>query len=219
MAIEMLLQRLTTAGVQGVGEFERKLVSNAREQKVVEDILAEGTAALMFAAAGFRVQMRDRPDLALCADGQEIGAEVMHFRHKAQDAVDELRMRAADECLVEYGDTVPLEGKAAWEQVVAVALKKARRLEPDRPHLLVIQSSSNNCVDDFAVQLAVNMLNGASFRATHPEISRLNALVLMARDFHLNLRRSVYFFDLHAPVIELLPEVREAVAPIRSWTN
>ena len=111
---------LETLGVQGVPKYKQRLMDNS-ESTNFEDFLLEGRAALMFRKAGFGVTLREAPDLALEFNGEQLYAEVKHFRLKEQDLIDNAKMSELGDILVPYGDTVLMEGKPAWEQVYNVA--------------------------------------------------------------------------------------------------
>ena len=215
--IGAIVNRLRSASVQRVDVFEKKLIQNAGASTVIRDLLAEGAAALMFAAAGFQVEMSDRPDLVLECFGQSIGAEVKHFRLKQQDENDEVLLAGPGDYLVKYGDTIPLEGKTAWDQVIEVAVNKAVKLKRNDPNLLVILSSSTNCIDDLVLMTAADVLNEEPARRACPELSRLNGLLLLSPEFNLASQRDVHFFDLSLSNVALLPEVRAAIEGIREW--
>lgn len=213
--IEKATSLLQSAGVHAVEVFRRKLAANARESMVTLDLLAEGEAALAFARAGFRVRMDERPDLVLQHSGQELGAEVKHFRMKDQDRIDEEQLANGGEFLVEYGNTVPLEGKTAWDQIVGVAVAKARKLACGRPNLLVIVSDSPGCIDDLAVMTAASILNDVSTRRAHPELSIWNGLMLISREYSARDMKSAHFFELTPAAVDLGPAVRTAVERVQ----
>jgi hypothetical protein len=136
-----LLAALDAAGVDDVGLFHLKLRSNALVSTNVEDLLAEGYAALALASNGFRVRLSDSPDLAIEGGSQFFYGEVKHFRRKPQDDIDDRAFRQAEGELVPYGDTLDTEEFSAIEQVLNVARKKGRHrrtatvaLPNDAPH-------------------------------------------------------------------------------------
>ncbi len=104
---------LEKEGVQGVPEYKRRLMDNSESTKF-KDFLLEGKAALMYRKAGFGVTLREAPDLALEFNGEQLCAEVKHFRLKTQDLDDNDKMNEPGDTLILYGDTVPMEGKPAW---------------------------------------------------------------------------------------------------------
>lgn len=214
-----ILKRLHEAGVMNVGQFALKLEENAINPSVVRDLRSEGYAALMFASAGFYVEMGDSPDLILSNAGDSLGVEVKHFRLKRQDELDDARLRAAKGFLVEYGDTVPSEGKAAWDQVVDVTESKARQYRPDMPNILVIESSSVHAVDDWVLRTAANILNEQRSAALGMGTANLNGLFLMCSDFNISARRNVYFFELYKGRHSLSSGTRQALQNIHVWSR
>jgi hypothetical protein len=54
---------LKRAGVNGIPIYRQRLIANYTSDKF-QDFLPEGRAALMFRQAGFRVTLREAPDLA-----------------------------------------------------------------------------------------------------------------------------------------------------------
>lgn len=214
-----LATQLRVAGVKGVDTFVLKLVQNSGVATVARDIRSEGLAAWMFAAAGFSVEMSDSPDLLLSLDGCCLGAEVKHFRLKGQDQIDDARLRAAPATgfLVEYGDTMSSEGKAAWDQVVSVADAKAHQYRSDTPNILVIHSSSSHCIGDGEVRTAANILNERIVPGGAPPLLALNGLLLMSPEYNVAARRSVYFFELFHVRQKVASGVVEALRSIRKW--
>ena len=77
----------------------------------------------MYRKAGFAVTLREAPDLALEFNGGQLWAEVKHFRLKPQDLIDNAKMSELGDLLEPYGDTFPLEGKYACEEVYDVAIR------------------------------------------------------------------------------------------------
>lgn len=110
---EEYLTVLETLNPGGLAAYARKLRLNAGSPARLYDLLAEGRAALTFLRNGWRVEMRDSPDLMLERDGDVVYAEVKHFYRKLQDELDEQAMDAAtdDDLLVPVGATVDLEGR------------------------------------------------------------------------------------------------------------
>src|SRR4051812_34306925 len=157
---DVVRRRLLAAGIRGVDEFHSRLASNAQTD-VYRDLLAEAAAAMTLRMAGLDVEMRDRPDLALVLAGQSSYAEVKHFRRKPQDDADDRRMAAYGGRLVTYGDTTASEGKAAVEQVLAVVQKKLSQLREGAPNLMIFQSSSPNCIEDYEVSDVMPIIDDA----------------------------------------------------------
>src|SRR2546422_191951 len=178
MDFESYADRLTAADVRNVEFYRRKLVCNSGTPTVLRDLLSEASAALMFRNADFLVEMGDSPDLTLRAFGEIVCAEVKHFRRKQQDDVDGTRLAKADECLVQYGDTVQSEGSAAWDQVAAVVQRKAAQYRPGVPNILVLDSSSPHGVDDAIMPTAINIIDEIVEHGGDPGLAKLNGVVL-----------------------------------------
>jgi hypothetical protein len=126
---------LEKAHVKGIPEYIKRLRANANSADF-EDFYLEGRAAIMLSKADFDVTMRDSPDLALKFNNEQFYAEVKHFRLKKQDKIDAAKMSEPGDLLVPYGDTVPLEGKHACEQVYDVAKKKIGQYKEYAPNIL-----------------------------------------------------------------------------------
>ncbi len=213
-----LVDRLVEAGVRNAESYRRKLSDNSGEPTVFRDLVSERVAALMFSMAGFVVEMGESPDLTLTGFGQSLSAEVKHFRYKQQDAMDNVKLREYSDYLIEFGNTVPTEGKTAWEQVAAVAQRKVRQYRAGTPNLLVLESSSPHCVDDVVVRTARNILDEETEVGTNPHLSRLNGIVFLSSEFNVSTRRNAYFFETSYPRCALLASVRDALKGIRRWS-
>lgn len=114
-----------------------------------KDLLFEAFAALMFSHNGFKVIMRDKPDLRIELDDEAVYAEVKHFREKKQDRTDARTMQRSED-LVPIGILTPTEGCEAWEQIAKVAIRKADQYKEDAPNILVIATDSSKLVDTLA---------------------------------------------------------------------
>jgi len=80
----------------------------------------------MFLRNGWKVTLRESPDLQLGLQGDVIYAEVKRFCEKKQDRLnDRAMLDAPDDLLVPLDDPTQTEGRTAWEQIVDVAIKKA----------------------------------------------------------------------------------------------
>jgi len=172
---------LEKAGVRGVPEYKQRLIANSASANF-EDFRLEGRAALMFRQAGFGVTLREAPDLALEFNGEQLYAEVKHFRLKEQDLIDDAEMSEPGNILVPYGDTVPLEGNPAWEQVYNVAKSKISQYKENAPNILVVESSSPNCIDDLVIRTAVDMINKDVHSGKCRGLGRLNGILFVSLD-------------------------------------
>jgi len=215
--IDGLCCQLESAGVTGVGGFRTKLVDNRGCGVVLESLVFEASTALMFRSAGCGVEMRDSPDLEVTLGAHRFFAEVKHFRRKAQDDIDDERLAEATDLLVPYGDTVPTEGSAAWDQIVAVACKKVAQYRPDAPNVLVINSSSANCIDDVIVPTAICNIDLLCRREPGHGLRKLNGILLVGKVVTFNRGcRSVHFFECSACGASLPNEVRAMLNGIES---
>ncbi len=196
---------LEILGVQGVPEYKQRLIDNS-EGTNFEDFLLEGRAALMLRKAGFGVTLREAPDLALEFNGEQLYAEVKHFRLKEQDLIDNTKMSEPGDILVRYGDTVPMEGKPAWEQVFNVAESKTSQYKENTPNILVIESSSD-CIDDLIIPAAINIVNEAVCSGRCLGLGRLNGILLVSDSVNISQRRNVFFYYTAKPDVPLTPEV------------
>src|SRR4030042_1464672 len=168
-----------------------------------KDFLLEGRAALMLRQAGFGVTLREAPDLALEFNSEQLYAEVKHFRLKKQDLIDNAKMSEPGNILVAYGDTVPLEGKPAWEQVYNVAKSKISQYKLHAPNILVIESSSPNCIDDLVIPTAVDVINKDVYSGKCPGLGKLNGILLVSDWFNISHKRMVFFYPTGKPDVSL----------------
>lgn len=175
---------LEKAGVQGVPEYKQRLIANSASDNF-KDFLLEGKAALMLRQAGFHVTLREAPDLALEFNNEQLYAEVKHFR------------------LVPYGDTVPLEGKPAWEQVYNVAKSKIRQYKLHTSNILVIENNSDR-IDDLVIPTAVNMINKDVYSGKCSGLVRLNGILFVSLDwYNISQKRMVFFYPTGKPDVPL----------------
>ena len=193
---------LEKAGVQGVPEYKQRLMANSASDNF-KDFLLEGRAALMLRQAGFGVTLREAPDLALEFNSEQLYAEVKHFRLKKQDLIDNAKMSEPGNILVAYGDTVPLEGKPAWEQVYNVAKSKISQYKLHAPNILVIESSSPNCIDDLVIPTAVDVINKDVYSGKCPGLGKLNGILLVSDWFNISHKRMVFFYPTGKPDVSL----------------
>ena len=206
---------LEKAHVQGIPEYIKNLRAISDS---LEDFRLEGKAALMFARAGCSVTIRKRaesPDLALSFNNEQFYAEVKHFRMKEQDRIDAAKMSEPGDKLELYGDTVPLEGKPAWEQVYDVAKKKIKQYKEYAPNILVIESSSAS-IEDTEIPDAINMIDEDVRSSKRLGIAKLNG-ILLAMDWN-NISqqwRNVHFFHTSNPAVPLSRELSGLLDEIR----
>jgi len=142
--IDQLIVKLRCQGAAGVEQYEQKLKENAKNIAVLDDLLFEGRAALLFLSNGFKVTLRDSPDLKIELCNEVVYVEVKHFREKKQDQIDEEAMSETNGLLVPINDTTATEGSAVWEQIAKVAIDKADQYIVNTPNILIIESSSGS---------------------------------------------------------------------------
>jgi hypothetical protein len=63
--IDEWIAQLTAGGVAGVDQYKQKLRPNADNPSGLADLLFEARAALMFRNNGWRVTLRESPDLQI----------------------------------------------------------------------------------------------------------------------------------------------------------
>ncbi len=197
---------LENARVKGIPEYIIKLQDNSNS-KNFEDFHLEGKAALMFSKAGFCVTLRESPDLALRFNNEQFYAEVKHFREKGQDGIDAAKMSGPGDELVPYGDTMPLEGKCAWQQVYDVAKDKIEKYKEHAPYILVIESSSTS-IEDTEIDTAINKINEDVRSGKCHEFAKLNGILLITVDwFNITQRRKVFFRRTSNPAVSISREL------------
>ena len=206
--------RLEKAHVKGVPEYIEKLRANANSANF-EDFHLEGEAAIMFSKAGLDMTMRDSPDLAVRFNNEQFYAEVKHFREKEQDRIDAAKMSESDDYLVPYGDTFPLEGKHAWEQVYNVAKDKIAQYKEHAPNILVIESSSD-CIDDTIMRDAIDMINEDVRSGKCEGFAKLNGILLTSGWHNISQQwRNTYFFATSNPAVSLSQQLSALLDEIR----
>jgi len=215
-SVEEIRQLLEMEQIKGIAGYCKKLEPNIKTSSVYRDLLSEAYAALMFARTGFAVTMRESPDLMLDYSGNEIGAEVKRFQRKVQDEIDDLKMHVGDD-FVDYGDTVATEGKKAHRQVIDVATKKTSQLVDGIPNIVVIESSSPNCIEDTEVSFAASELSANNSRGFSGDIGRLNGIALMSLEYNLSQKRNVYFSEIRPATAMLTDQLRLSFDAITEW--
>ena len=200
---------LEEAHVEGIPEYIKKLQDNSNNCENFQDVLLEGRAALMFSQAGFDVTLRETPDLALRLNKEKLYAEVKHFREKEQDRKDAAKMSGLgdEDELVPYGDTVPLEGKCAWQQVYDVAKKKITQYTEHAPNILVIESSSTS-IEYTEIDAAIGKINEDVRSGKCQGFAKLNGILLTSDWNNISQQwRNVFFYCTSNPAVSLGREV------------
>jgi hypothetical protein len=222
--IDRLIALLREEGIEGLADYEQRLVNNAGDANVFCDLVHESSAALMFSRHGFKVTIREKPDLRVELDDELFYAEVKHFREKEKDRIDEKAMRESED-LVPVGNTVFLEGIAAWQQIANVAARKARQFMANAPNLLVIASDSN-CISGTILSTAVDIYNEKVSESNDLCLRRLNGFILMDQWISPGDRseqligagsRSVFFRPTACAAIQLSARLTDAVESVRNW--
>lgn len=175
--INQYIAQLKTEGATGLEQYKQRIKNNTKNPAVLGDLLFEGRAALMFLRNGFRVAMRERPDLQIELDGEVVYVEVKHFHEKEQDRADEKAMREAIDLLVPNGNLTESEGAPAWKQIATVAIRKASQYMSDGLNILVIESSSESL--QLMLPSAVHEYDDEVLNSNDPCLRRLNAMMLI----------------------------------------
>ncbi len=211
--IEEIRYKLEQAGATNVSDYIKKLRDNRNNKEVFDNLLFEYRTAMMFLMNGFSVEMRDRPDLRIKFADSQFYAEVKHFREKEQDRIDQANMKMSKDRLATIGNTVPLEDRSSWDQVVDVVKRKTKQYHESEPYIVVIGSSSANCIDDKIIPTAINVINEEVLKDYWSDIGKLDGIILISRNY--NRGRNVYFFltnkakvSLKQPIIEALHSIK-----------
>lgn len=213
-----MITKLREEGIAGLPEYERRLRNNAGNTKVFKDLLFEADAALMFSRHGFKVTIRETPDLRVELDGEIAYAEVTHFSEKGQDQIDEQAMRDSDD-LVPTGILTPTEESEAWEQLAKKALDKAHQYKEDAPNILVIVTDSNS-VDGFCLPTVVHLYNEQAFH--DPCLRRLSAFMLvdMVKELWTGSEgKNVYFCQTTNAVAPMSNRLVDVLISIQRWST
>jgi hypothetical protein len=212
--IPNLIVELEKDGIAGLPEYEQRLRKNARNTKVLTDLLFEADVALMFARHGFKVTIREKPDLIIEWDGELVYVEVTHFLEKKQDRIDEQAMRNSED-LVPVSILTPKEGAEAWEQVTKKATDKIAKYQEDGPYILVIATTSNS-VGGSILPTVVDLYNKQACIA--PCLHRLKAFILIDQWVELSIDRNVYFCQT-AYATTLNSKLVDALTSIQRWST
>ena len=215
--IDHLMSLLRAEGMEGLADYEQRLVNNRCNADVFNDLVFESRAALMFSRHGFKVTIREKPDLRVELDDEIIYAEVKHFREKEQDRIDEKAMRESED-LVRVGNTVPLEGKSPWQQIASVAARKASQYMENAPNLLVIASDSNSIIGN-VLSTAVSIYNENVSESNDLCLRRLNGFMLLDQWISTEEAgsRSVFFCPTACATIPLSAKLTNALESIINW--
>ncbi len=156
--------------------YSKKLKANIHDNCQFADLLCESCTAMMYLSHGFQVIMRDSPDLAVKLDDKEFFSEVRHFRRKLQDDSDaEKMLQAAEEGrLIEYGRTAKSEN-----EIIEIVRDKRNQFFDSIPNILVIVSSSSQCIESFDVCCAVNRIENYIAKNEYPELQKLSGILFL----------------------------------------
>lgn len=215
LVIPHLITELEKEGIAELAEYEQRLRDNAGDMEVFKDLLFEADAALMFSRHGFKVTIREKPDLRIELDGEVAYAEVKHFREKEQDRIDEQAMRDSED-LIPVGILSPTEGSEAWEQIANVAISKVNQYREDAPNILVIATNSNS-VDGSILPTAVHIYNEQA--SSDLRLCKLNAFMLIDQWIELGTNRNVCFCQTAYTVTPLSTKLADALANIQRWST
>jgi hypothetical protein len=169
---------LRSNGATAVDQYEEKLRSFGSNSQKVFEMLSEARAAIMFLRAGVGVTMRDKPDLFLEFNGQQLYAEVKHFNWKATDTRDEETMRARPLEFVRVGNVVDDEGKHQYEQMCSIAMRKVSQYMAGFPNILVFVNHSPSV--DLMLQSAVNEYDDEVRKpGANPDLRKLSGMMML----------------------------------------
>jgi hypothetical protein len=217
--IPHLIPELRKEGIVVLEEYKRRLQDNAGNEKVFKDMLFEADAALMFSRHGFKVTIRERPDLRIDWNDEVVYAEVTHFSEKKQDRIDEQAMQRSED-LVPTGILTPTEGCEAWKQIAGVANRKAGQYKEDAPNILVVATDSNS-VGGSILSTAVHIYNEQA--NDDPRRHSLNAFMLVDQWYlwnnELGVERNVYFCQTAHTRIPMSKGLTNALESIHRWST
>lgn len=213
--IEVYRKVLAEDSVESVEDFIKKLSNNASVQGNFDDLRAEGEAAHLLANNGFKVKMRESPDLQLQYADHGFFAEVKRFRRKEQDLIDERNMEDAGDELVRIGDTTESEGSLPWQQLISVIMNKLRNYHETGQYILIIVNDSDNCVWNMDVITALNQLMETE---AEPEsnFQKLSGILFIDCIYNFREQRQIYFLLGPDPLPE---EVTIALDRITSFPS
>jgi hypothetical protein len=212
--ISEYIGRLRVGGASGIEQYEQRLSTNANDPDVLGDLLLEARAALMFLQYGFKVAMRDRPDLRIELDKQVAYVEVKHFREKEQDRADEKAMLEPSDRLVLTGELLESEGAVAWRQIVDVAIAKAGQYVSNAPNILVVESSSPSL--ELMLGTAVHVYDEEVLKSDDLRLRRLSGMMLVQTDWiAIREPRNVDFCPTAHAAAPLSPRLVSALANVR----
>lgn len=219
LVVPHLIAQLKKEGIAGLEGYEQRLNASTPAMENFKDLLFEADAALMFFRHGFKVTMREKPDLRIELDGEIAYAEVKHFREKPQDRIDEKAMRDSE-------DPVPVgilsRQPNPWQQIVNVAIDKAEQYVEDAPNLLVIASDSN-AVDGSVLPTGVHLYDREAAKAgANSLLCRLNAFLLVDMVNEVwtgGGGRNVYFCPTAYVTVPISAELANALSSIQRWST
>jgi hypothetical protein len=216
--IPHLVAELRKEGIAGLGEYERRLRENAGNEEVLADLLYEADAALMFSHHGFKVTIRERPDLRLDWGDEAVYAEVKHFREKEQDRIDEQTMQTSPD-MVPTGILTPTEGCEAWEQIARVAIRKLPQYKEGAPNVLVVATDSNS-VSGVKLPTARDIYNEHARK--DPRLRRLNSFILVDQLGYLcglGGERNVYYSQTAHAETPMGNGLTRALVSVERWST
>jgi hypothetical protein len=220
LGIPHLITQLERKGITGLEEYEQKLRTSTPAMENFKDLLFEAFAALMFSHNGFKVIMRDKPDLRIELDDEAVYAEVKHFREKKQDRADAQAMQRSEN-LVPTGILTPTEGCEAWEQIAKVAIRKVDQYKEDAPNVLVVATDSNS-VDGSILPTAVHLYNQEAARSpADSPLRRLDAFMLidMVKELLTGSEgKDVYFCQTACAAARMSTKLVDTLASIQRWS-
>ena len=221
LVVPHLMAQLKKEGIAGLEGYEQRLSASTPAMENFKDLLFEADAALMFSCHGFKVTMRDKPDLRIALDDEAAYAEVKHFREKKQDRIDEQASRDSED-LVTVG--ILPEQPNPWQQIVKVAVDKAKQKQyvDGAPNLLVIASESN-AVSGLALPTGVALYNQETAKSgANSPLRRLSAFLLMDMVNEAPTEtgiRNVHFHPTTYATVPISAELVNALSNIKLWST
>jgi hypothetical protein len=180
MTIDEQTSLLRRYGVFGVDQYQKKLRDNERNPGRLADLSCEGEAAMMFRKRGWEVTMRDSPDLQLVFGSEVVYAEVKHFVEKEEDRLNDQMMTSAPGQFVRCEQPSATRGGLGWEQIVAVAIRKAEigQFLDGVANILVIVSDSETL--HVMTKSAMNEYDEIAEASANRLLRRLSGIMLVS---------------------------------------
>jgi hypothetical protein len=187
-SIQAIVIKLKKAGALGINEYEKRLLNNSGNEDNLNDLLAEGKAAIMFLENKFKVIMQDKPDLKIELNGDIAYVEVKHYRTNKQDFRIKKAMRKELK-LVCVSNIPESEGGEPWLQIADRAIYTAEKNQfmKNAPNLLVLVTDSNS-INMIWLQVAIDFYNEYASLKKDPRLYDLNAIMILDKKLYIGGR-------------------------------